>query len=431
MSHNLEFLDKFLVLKHIVKDRDTIRIGVENNFYKEAYEKISKLSTKENGFVTINTLMDKISKVKTMKEVENLIKETCFERNEDVPYEKIYQIYLASKNVYYKTQIYFGFNSTIEKLSNIFPDYDFDEESKNISQEEVKKVLMNYFYNNGDDKRIPIKIKEIATEKNFNDFDQGILSAIEKKIKEFNIQGQNLQRDIQYSLNDFQKDHEEFVERYVKGNSPSHFGDGRIHNTDRQEKYLKDKDIPEDKKREQIIFNINGEYSALQSYYLFNIQLLSIYINSESFFIKILQDQFKIISTLKQKIKEASKGETSKNIPPKAEEFLNKLEELKDSGRKLWNKDYFNLLITRTLKETYKLYSHESEYQEKLRLILSRYAEIFNLTEDYNTSLDDVINRLAMPDDKQNKRNLPEANVIRLLLTQTNLNNQLCSKAIL
>lgn len=104
---------------------------------------------------------------------------------------------------------------------------------------------------------------------------------------------------------------------------------------------------------------------------------------------------------------------------------------MKDSGRKLWNKDYFNLLITRTLKETYKLYSYESEYQEKLPLILSRYAEIFNLTEDYNTNLDDVINRLALPEDKQNKITLPEVNVIRLLLTQTNLNNQLCSKAII
>ncbi|TXJ37432.1 hypothetical protein [Brachyspira pilosicoli] len=104
---------------------------------------------------------------------------------------------------------------------------------------------------------------------------------------------------------------------------------------------------------------------------------------------------------------------------------------MKNGGKKLWNKDYLNLLITRILKETYKSYSYDSEYQEKLRLILSRYAEIFNLTEDYNTSLDDVINKLAMPDEKQNKRMLSEANVIRFLLTQTDLKNQLCSKAII
>lgn len=290
MSHNLDFLNKFLILKDIKRDNNQelddfneIAKVQENDFYKEAYEKISKLSTKKINIYRSRQMIDEMFQIKTMKEAETLIRETCFERNEDVPYEKIYQIYLATKIVYQKFQKYFGLNSTIRKLSDIFPDYDFDEESKSISQEEVKKVLMNYFYNNGDDKIVTVKAKEIATEKNFNDFDQGIVSVIEKKIKEFNIQGQNLQRNIQHSLNEFQKAHEEFVERYVKGNSPSHYGDGQIHNTDRQETYLKDKDIPEDKKREQIIFNINGEYAALQGFYLFSIRLLSIYINSESF----------------------------------------------------------------------------------------------------------------------------------------------------
>lgn len=92
---------------------------------------------------------------------------------------------------------------------------------------------------------------------------------------------------------------------------------------------------------------------------------------------------------------------------------------------------HFHKLIS-ILKETYELYSsYDSEYQEKTHLILLRYAEIFNLTEDYNTNLDDIINRLALPEEKRKKINLPEVNVIRLLLTQTNLNNQLCSKAII